>query len=216
MKKTIFLSLALALSFMVNAQTVIEQPKVGMSTTFSFWITKIELRDTATVLFCHVVNQPKTGFQIPKDNYLLPVGTKDTMHVISAEGIPLGKYYTMTSSGEVDFKLFYPKMDPSVELIDFAEPGDDVWNIYDIQLKPQASKSIIPEKLTGNWFRKDNAQWEISLMNSMAVYKSKVWKYRKYTEKQGIGTVILKNGNKELKLFTKARGWGINLGGRNS
>lgn len=203
MKKTLLLSLALALAFMVKAQTVIDQPKVGMSTTFSFWINKIELSDTATVLYCHVVNQPKTGFQIPKDAYLLPVGTKDTLYIISAEGIPLGKYYTMTSSGNVDFTLLFPKVDPSVELIDFGEPGDDVWNIYDIQLKPGFVKSLIPEKLAGNWFRKDNARWEISLMDSLAVYKSKVWKYGKYNETAGIGTLILKNGAKQIKLFTK-------------
>jgi len=212
MKKTILLGLLLALSFMINAQTIIDGPKVGMSTTFSFWIKKIELRDTATVLFCHVVNAPKSWFQIPKENYLLPVGTKDTLHVIAAEGITLGEHYTMTSSGEVDFKLFYPRVDPSVELIDYSEPGDETWSIYDIRLKPGLITSMIPEKLTGNWFRKDNVQWGISLMDSMAVYKSKVWKYGKYTEKQGIGTLVLKNGTKELKLFIKAKDGSLRLG----
>ncbi len=203
MKKTIIISLLLAVSFMVTAQTVIEQPKVGMSTTFSFWIKKIELRDTATVLFCHVVNPPKTWIQISKGDYLLPVGTKDTLHVISAEGVTLGENYIMTSSGNVDFKLFFPKVDPSVELIDYGAPGEETWSIYDIQLKPGSVKSMIPEKLTGNWFRKDNAQWEISLMDSLAVYKSKVWKYGKYNETAGTGTLVLKNGAKQIKLFTK-------------
>jgi thiol-disulfide isomerase/thioredoxin len=186
---------------MVNAQTVIEQPKVGMSTTFSFWINKIELRDDATVLFCHVVNPPKSWFQISSDNYLLPVGTKDTLHVISAEGITLNEHYTMTSSGNVDFKLFYPKVPSSVKYLDFSGPGDETWSIYDIQIKPRKHESKIPEELTGNWFRKDNAQWEVSLMKSMAVYNSKVWEYGKYRRKKGILT--LKNGKNSIKLYTK-------------
>ncbi len=204
MKKILLLSLLIVATIMVNAQTVIEKPKIGMSTASNVRIGKIELSDTATVIWFNTSYTPGNWISIPKKTYILPAGSKDTLFIRSTEGIPMNKQYTMPSSGKVDYKLIFPKIDPDIKSIDYGEANDGgSWFIYDIALKPEAWKSIIPEKLSGNWFRSDNGQWELSLLDSTAVYKSNVWKYIKYDEKEGTGTLKIKNGSKNLNLYIK-------------
>lgn len=201
MKKLFLTAITLIFSQFAYSQTVLEQPKVGMSTSSYVEIEKIELRDTATVLWIHVDFTPGNWISIPQKTYLQPVGKKEKLFIVAAVGIPLNEQYTIPASGEANFQLIFPKIDPSVTKLDYGEANDGgTWFFYDIQLKPELFKSIIPEKIAGNWFRNDNAQWEISLLDSVAVYKSQVWKYLQYTEKQGTGKIKLKNGSKNLEL----------------
>lgn len=201
--RTIFLlSFALVLAFFAHSQTTIENPKIGMSTAQNVTLEKIELRDTATVLWFHVNYTPGYWINIPKGTFIQPVGTNEKLFIVSADGIVVNEKYTMPASGEVDYKLIFPKIDAASTKIDFGEEGG-TWFIYDIQLKPELFQSILPDKLSGNWFRADNAQWEISLFDSVAVYKSQVWKYQQYSAKDGTGKIGLKNGKKTLYIYTK-------------
>ena len=205
MKKQLLTAITLILSIFAYSQTILEQPKVGMATASYVKIEKIDLRDTATVLWFHIDFKPGNWISIPKQTYIQPVGAKEKLFIVATEGIPMNEKYTMPASGEVNFKLIFPKINPSVTKIDYGEANDGgTWFFYDIQLKPELFKSIIPEKIAGNWFRNDNAQWEISLFDSVAIYKSQVWKYLQYTEKNGIGKIGLKSGSKNLELYTKS------------
>jgi len=204
MKRILFATFSLMLSVLAYSQTIIEKPKVGISTASYIKIEKIELRDTATVIWFHVIFQVGNWIHIPKETYIQPVGAKEKLFIVSSDGIPLNERYTMPASGEVDYKLVFPKIEPSVGKLDYGEGNEGgSWFIYDIQLKPELFKSIVPEKITGNWFRSDNAQWEISLFDSVAIYKSQVWKIKQYSEKEGTGKIGLKNGLKSLDIFTK-------------
>lgn len=51
------------------------------------------------------------------------------------------------------------------------------------------AQTIVPELFNGNWFRTDNAEWGISLMDSASVYKSKERNYTEYKKKEGLGTL---------------------------
>lgn len=178
MKNILLLNFALILTLLVNAQTVVEQPRTGISTVFNLKIEKIILSDSATVFLFHTKAAPGDRISIPNKTYILPVGSKDTLFIKSSEGIPLNKQYTMPSSGEVSYQLIFPKVDSSVRLIDYGEANDGgTWFIYDIQIKPSTYKPIISKSLYGNWFRSDNSQWEISLLDSAVIYKNQVWKY---------------------------------------
>ena len=203
--RTIFLlTFALVLSLFAYSQTILENPKVGMNTASNVTLEKIELSDTTTALWFHVNYTPGSWISIPKETYIQPVGTKEKLYIVSAEGVTMGEQYTMPASGEVSYKLYFPKIVGSVSKLDYGEGNDGgSWFIYDIQLKPELYKSIIPEKISGNWFRSDNAQWEISLFDSVAIYKSQVWKYQQYSETDGTGKIGLKNGNKTLNIYTK-------------
>ncbi len=202
--KTILLTFALLLSVSAYSQSVINQPKLGMSTAPNLKLEKIELLDTATVLWFNVKTTPGDWISVPKETYIQPVGEKGKLYLVSADGIPMGKKYTMPASGEVNYKLIFPKIATSVAKLDFGEGNQGgTWFIYDIQLKPERFKSILPEKLSRNWFREDNAQWEISLLDSLAVYKSQVWKCLQYSEKNGMGIARLSNEKKSLSIYTK-------------
>jgi len=204
MKRILLATIALIVSVLAYSQTIIEKPNVGMTTASYVKIEKIELRDTATVIWFHVIFQVGSWIQIPKETYIQPVGAKEKLFIVSTDGIPLNERYTMPASGEVSYKLVFPKIEPSTSMLDYGEGNDGgSWFIYNIQLKPELFKSIVPERITGNWFRSNNAQWEISLFDSVAIYKSQVWKYQQYSEKAGIGKITLKNGSKSLNIFTK-------------
>lgn len=205
MKKYLLLSLILLLGTFAKAQTVVEQPKIGMTTTPNVKIEKILLSDTATVLCFNTKRTPGDSIIISKSTYILPVGSKDTLFVRRADGIPLNKRYAMPASGEISYQLIFPKMNSSASKIDYGE-AEGTWFIFDIQLKPEEVKSVIPIELKGNWFRSDNAEWELSLLDSVAIFKSEVWKYKNYETKNGFGIIKLTNGSKNTILYTKQKG----------
>lgn len=203
--RTILLStLGFIMSFFAYSQKKIESPKVGMSTVSNFNIERITISDTATVLCFQINYTPGKWISVPKETYIQPVGSKEKLFIKHAEGIQVGKQFSVPNSGIVSYKLFFPKIAHSVSKLDFGEGNEGgSWFIYDIQLKSEMVKSIVPEGITGNWFRSDNAQWEISLFDSVAIYKSQVWKYLKYKEADGLGKISLKSGSEKLEIYLK-------------
>jgi thiol-disulfide isomerase/thioredoxin len=205
MKQIFLLVLVLLQSGILFSQTVIENPIVGMSTASNVQLEKVELLDSATVLWFHVDYKPGWWISIPGKSFIQPVGSDEKLYVDSADGIPINKRYTMPESGKVDYKLYFPAIDASVSKLDFGEGNEGgSWFIYDIQLKPELFQSVLPEKLSGSWFRREDAKWEISLFDSVAVYKSQIWKYGDYSEKKGISKISLKNGSGLLTIYAKA------------
>lgn len=205
MKQILISVLALILSIFAYSQTIIEKPKYGMSTANNVQVEKIELLDTATVFWFHVNAGPGNTILIPGESYIQPVGSTQKLYLTSASGIATNEWVAMPASGEMSYQLFFPKIDSSVTKIDFGEGNEGgSWFIYDIQLKPDQFQSILPEKISGNWFRSDNAQWEISLFDSVAVYQSRVWKYLNYTEKDGLGKISLRCGTKLMDIYAKS------------
>jgi len=211
MKKNLLLGFILLLSAFVDAQVIVEQPKIGMTTAQNVKIEKIVLSDTATVLCFNIKLAPGEWISIPKRTYILPFGSKDTLFIRSADGIPLNKQYTMPAPGEVSYKLIFPRLNSSVNKIDYGEV-EGTWFIFDIQLKPGEVKSVVPTKLIGNWFRSDNAEWGLSLLDSMVIYKSQVWKYKSYEGKDRLGIINLYNGNKNIALYIKQKGETLSAG----
>jgi len=203
MKRILLTTTFLVLTVLAYSQTILVNPRIGMSTASNVKLEKIELRDTATVLWFHVNQTPGNWIRIPKETYIQPVGAKEKLFIVATDGIPMNEQYNMPSSGEVNYSLIFPKIDTSVKNIDYGEDGG-TWFIYDIQLKPELFKSVLPENLTGNWFRGDNAQWEISLFDSVAIYKSQVWRSQQFSEKDGISKIRLKNGIKNLNIYAKS------------
>ena len=65
------------------------------------------------------------------------------------------------------------------------------------------SKPFLPEKLKGNWFSIINSKWEISLFDSIAIYKSQVWNLQNIAEKDGSSKISLKKGARKISLYLK-------------
>lgn len=205
MKQIFLLSFFLLVFSFVHAQTIVENPKTGMSTANNLKLEKVEISDTSTILFFHIRYQPNNWISIPKGTYIQPAGSEERFYATGTIDIPFDKKYTMPESGEKSYAVIFPKIDPATAKIDFGEGNDGgSWFIYDIQLKPELFQSLVPEKLSGNWFNGDNAQWEISLFDSVAIYKSQVWNYINYTEDNGLGKIELKHGGKTMNLYAKS------------
>ncbi|MGD9930849.1 MAG: TlpA family protein disulfide reductase [Mangrovibacterium sp.] len=204
MKRIFLLAFSVVMGVFTFAQTVVECPKIGMSTASNVKLDKVELLDSETILWFHVRYTPGNWIFIPDQSFIQPVGSQEKLFIVSADGIPVNERFIMPESGEVSYKLVFPKIDAAVAKLDYGEANDGgSWFIYDIQLKPELFQSVLPEKLSGNWFRNDNAQWEISFFDSVAIYNSQVWKYGSYSEKDGIAKIVLKNDSKKLDIYTQ-------------
>ena len=203
--KAIFLTIiALCFSIMSFSQTIIESPNTGISTAQNLRITKIERTDSTTVLSFYIKYPPGNWISIPRGSYIQPVGSKEKLFITDTEGIPLDEQYIIQESGEKTYAAIFPAIDESVTTIDFGEANDGgSWFIYDIQLKPHAEKSMIPEWLNGNWYNKNSGLWEISFMDSMAVYQSQTWKYKETKLKGNNGSVTLTDNNQQIELIVK-------------
>lgn len=202
MKKNSLTILLLLLPVCVFSQTIIEKPKYGLTTAPNVNLNKIEIRDTATVLYFHTTASPGDWISIPQKTYIQPLNG-DKIFVIATEGIPIGERYTMPESGEVDYKVIFPKISATVTKLDYGEGNDGgSWFIYDILLKPELSRSLIPDELKGNWFNKDRGNWELSLFDTLAVYKKQLWKYAavKVNKRNGIITIENKASRTELHI----------------
>ena len=162
-------------------------------------LKKVELRDTATVLSFHIKYQPNEVISIPKVTYIQPFNGKEKLFIKAAEGISIGKGFKIPASGEADYQLIFPKIDTTVSRIDYGEPS---WFLYDIWLKPFSGHSLAKE-IMGNWYNKENGNWELSFFDTTAIYKNKVWQLGTEKFRNGEGSVSLKNKKDKIILYLK-------------
>jgi thiol-disulfide isomerase/thioredoxin len=208
MKRIFLLIGGLLLSFVINSQTVIENPEYGSSTAPYVKITGIELTDSTTVLHFHVDNTPGWWISIPADTYIKPSHSNEKLLLMRTVGIPIGEHYYSPESGEINYTLVFPGIDKAIERIDF---GESLWHIDGILLKPAITKSMIPEEFSGDWYGIESGSWELSLLDTVAVYKEKVWGYETVNLKRGKGSVILKNGTSAIEMYIKSNKNGVIL-----
>ncbi len=206
--------LFLLLPLLINAQIVNESPKTGLSTSPYVQITKTELTDTATVLSMHIYYTPGYWINIPKGTYIQPVNGNEKLFITATKGIGLDERYTMPESGEVKFSLVFPAIDKSVTKIDFGEECEGCnWFIYDIHVQPGLDKSMMPQTLLGTWYNQANGELEFIFSDTLAIYKNKVWSYDGVSIKKNEGSIILKNENESVFIYTKSGKKGLQLFG---
>ena len=102
-----------------HSGTVIINPEYDESNTTSIQISKIELRDTATILFMDAYNRPNTWIRIASGSVLK--GAQHRYKLIGSEGFDLDKEVYMPESGSVSFRLFFEPVDVQEKHIDFME-----------------------------------------------------------------------------------------------
>jgi thiol-disulfide isomerase/thioredoxin len=204
MKKRTLPILFLCFCAITFAQNVIENPKTGLTTAPYLKIKKIELTDTTTTLSLHISYIPGNWINIPTGTYIQPVNNSEKLFITATEGIPLDERYTMPESGEAEFSLVFPAIDKSVTKIDFGEDCDECsWFIYDIHVKPGMDASVLPQEMTGHWYNSASGDWELSLLDKVAIYQNKIWAYDGVNLKSGNGTITLKSANEVIQLHTQ-------------
>ncbi len=205
MKRCLLSILILFMSFVVYSQTIIENPKYGFSTATTIKPTKIELTDSTTVLYFTTYCAPNFWIMIPDKTYILPDGTGDKLFIKGTEGIPFNQQYYAPVAGEVSYALIFPPISDATNFIDYGEANDGgSWFIYDLRIKPFLNASEIPENFLGNWFNTTTRNWELSFLDTLAVFKNQLWSYDAINLKKGKGSVKLKNNTGVIELFIKA------------
>lgn len=205
MKKYTLSLLMLLASWSIFGQTIIENPKTGINAAPGVKLTKIEISDSATVLHFTTTASPGGAIRIPEQTFIQQDGSGDKLLIKRTEGITINEWYRMPASGQVSYKLFFPPIGKSAKTIDYGEgDSDGAWNIYDIQIKPASFAGLIPQAIYGNWFNENTGNWEVSFFDTIAVYKSQLWKYNSINLKKDKGSVKLVNKDKQVELFIKA------------
>ncbi len=204
MKNLLFTLILLVLVGVATAQTVIENPKYGISNTNYLDLTKIELSPTETILSFTVHIQPYSGVSVHEKSFIQPVGDTTKLYLTKAEGIEIYKNITWEEGKDkISYRLYFPKLEESVYKIDFGEPVQNAWKIFDIEVKEQPYNSILPKKFIGNWFLSENGKWAFSFFDSIAVYDNKSWNYASVKPLNGITAITLKSNIEQKKLFAK-------------
>jgi len=128
-----------------NNRGVVEHPAFIARNTDALEINKVELNDTATVLYMHAYEPPKGQMQIDSLSFLTDdQGKKYTIRTI--DGITLGRQYIMSDSGNVAFKMIFPPVASNAVSIDFSEGNyNGAWNIWGIQLTNRPLKVDLPK-----------------------------------------------------------------------
>ncbi len=194
----------------VSAQTIIENPKYGMSPTSYLRLTKIELTREATIL-SFTVKIPMGGWvAVHQKSYIQPVGDTTKLYVIKAEGVDMTKMINwQEGKDKISYRLFFPRLDPKVSKIDFGEPVENAWQIFDIAVREKATHSVIPNQLLGNWFSPENGHWAFSFFDSLAVYNNNVWKYESVKPINDLLEIILTKNGQETRILVKSDGKSI-------
>ena len=144
MKKTFLFFTFLFILLSCNKKVaIIKNPEFNSSNTTSIQISKIELTDTAAVLFVDAYNRPNHWISISSGTVLK--GKYSTYKLCRSEGFELDKEVYMPESGNVSFKLFFDPVDKNEESVDFAESEDpNFFRINGIKLQktPVADKHV--------------------------------------------------------------------------
>ncbi len=125
MKRNLFLSyllLFLITTSGVAQHVIVEYPQYESINTSSFVISKIELRDSVTVLYCDFYNstRPDAWVSISSKSYLK--GKSGLIYkILSSEGYRLDERAVMPKSGNLSFKLFVEPLRKDENTFDFME-----------------------------------------------------------------------------------------------
>lgn len=203
--KKIFFSLVLLLSMSTMfSQKTITKPEYSFC-NLPGELTKIELTEDATVLHFHIKYPAGRWISIPKKTYIQDTKGGEKMFVSKADGIPLEKKYTMPESGEVQYQLYFPKLNNTVNTIDYGEANEGgTWMIYDIAINETKESSVLPKELLGNWLQTDGSnQWDYGFYAKNAIVDKAIWSYKTVEKKKTNYTIVLESNGKLKTVYAQ-------------
>jgi thiol-disulfide isomerase/thioredoxin len=154
MKKNIVLILCLCSIYACSEKrpAVIERPVFDVRNSSTLEIDKIEMSDSATILYVDAFFRPNNWIRISGETYIKESGTSEKLVITKSEGINLDEEFYMPESGETSFKLFFPPLPSGVDKIDFIESDcPDCFKTWGIRLLPNDKIKIdIPSSFLSN------------------------------------------------------------------
>jgi len=204
MKKIIFIILLALISSTLLAQKTIERPEFGLS-SFPGSITKIEILDTQTILHFHLKTSANSKVFIPEKSYIQDLHKNEKLFVNNATGITIGKWITTPKTGSLKYALYFPKLNPNVEFIDFGEANDNgSWFIYDLIITKKTNTSPLPKALRGNWKTTDGSnRWDYGFYLKNAIVNRTIWNYKYINLKEKKYTIVLERNGITKTIYAK-------------
>ena len=153
MKKKILLFLTVLCSLAACTEKrppIIEHPVFEVRNNGSVEIEKIEMTDSATILYFDAFLPKTYWIMISPETYIRESDTEEKLLITGSKGIDLGKQVQMPESGKTSFRLFFPPLKPEVVKIDFIESDcDECFKIWGIHLLPNSKIEVepLPEKI---------------------------------------------------------------------
>ena len=210
MYKTTMIALLLALMAMAGQAkekaTVWENPSTEYGTSYGdgfFYlaldVTKVELKANETVVYITAQQRsddPDCWFRFADDTYL-KVGEK-RFTIVSAEGIELNKQELANKDGRREMAFHFPPLPKGTRAFDFIEgDGQGAFQIKGIKPVEERWKQLFP-----SYWRDAQGDWTIAFCEECAIYDCRFWDYkqRDVNPKTGEATLILTNGDEELKV----------------
>ncbi|GAB3656759.1 TlpA disulfide reductase family protein [Echinicola sediminis] len=205
MKNSFLTLLLFLLSYFVafSQNRIIENPSFKATNTPNVKVTKLEIRDSTTVLHFKVnyppgnwINVSSTGTHIQNSD------GGASLYVKKAEGITLNERHFMDDSGVHQYTLYFPPLEKGTEKIDFLE---EEWKIFDIQLTDKAlSNSPLPDNLLGNWLSTDGSnEWVYGFDKDKLILDRKVHTVVEVKAKKKKGEIIYQSEKENHSLFYK-------------
>ena len=199
MRKLIFLFL-LCITYMLQAQNVIDNPKFKYRSGSIYTITRIERNPDATRLSIHVVFRPHWWVKTGKDTHLEDVATGKKYYITGSEDFELEKEVYTPDSGTLDFVLLFPPLPKETKEIHFLDDDDhEELNTYYISLEEQEAKASFFDKVSGNWMgMNDYYEWAFGIYDSLAVMDNRFYQYEDIRQKGKSMLLTLKDEDGEL------------------
>jgi peroxiredoxin len=130
--------------------SVINNPETFASSSDGIEIYRVELSDSATILYMDVYILPGYWMALSSQTYLLGNTTGKHYQLIRSEGFELDTKVNMPPSGNVSFKLLFEPLDKQDDNIDFVEyPGEKMFLISGIDLTGKRPESKIACTIKG-------------------------------------------------------------------
>ena len=210
MYKTTMIALLLALVAMAGQAkekaTVWENPSTEYGTSYGdgfFYlaldVTRVELKANETVVYITAQQRsddPNSWFRFAGDTYL-KVGEK-RFTIVSADGIELNKQVLANKGGRREMAFHFPPLPKGTRAFDFIE-GDGPGAFQIKGIKPVEERWL---QLFPSYWRDTQGDWTIAFCEDCAIYDCRFWNYkqRDVNPKTGEATLILTNGDEELKV----------------
>ena len=126
----------------------VENPFIESANTMTLDIAKVELSDTATVLYTDAYFRPHYWIKISSESYLQADGKKYALK--GTQDIEADSLFWMPETGEASFRLSFEPLPRDTRSFDFIESDcDDCFKLFGIDLTGKTEATVpsdIPPK----------------------------------------------------------------------
>lgn len=119
----------------------VENPFIESANTMTLDIAKVELSDTATVLYTDAYFRPHYWIKISSESYLQADGKKYALK--GTQGIEADSLFWMPETGEASFRLNFEPLPRNTRSFDFIESDcDDCFKLFGIDLTGKTEATV--------------------------------------------------------------------------